>query len=83
MRRNFPLYKLVIFMDSWPLEIGMASPASGVFKLPYRYLGSSGLKVSTICLGTMTFGQREVGNWVTGTIPAQNGLKVFWRNGSL
>jgi len=31
-------------------------------KLPYRYLGSSGLKVSTLCLGAMTFGQREVGN---------------------
>lgn len=30
-----------------------------MLKLPYRYLGSSGLKVSTICLGTMTFGQRE------------------------
>ena len=29
-------------------------------QLPYRYLGNSGLKVSTICLGTMTFGIREV-----------------------
>ncbi|XP_064393769.1 1-deoxyxylulose-5-phosphate synthase YajO-like isoform X2 [Halichondria panicea] len=26
-------------------------------KIPYRYLGNSGLKVSAICLGTMTFGQ--------------------------
>ena len=29
-------------------------------KMPYRYLGNSGLKVSTICLGTMTFGIGEV-----------------------
>ena len=29
-------------------------------QLSYRYLGNSGLKVSTICLGTMTFGIREV-----------------------
>ena len=29
-------------------------------QLSYRYLGNSGLKVSTICLGTMTFGMREV-----------------------
>lgn len=28
--------------------------------LPYRYLGNSGLKVSAICLGTMTFGVGEV-----------------------
>ncbi len=26
-------------------------------KIPHRYLGSSGLKVSALCLGTMTFGQ--------------------------
>ncbi len=26
-------------------------------KIPYRYLGNSGLKVSALCLGTMTFGQ--------------------------
>lgn len=29
--------------------------------MKYRYLGSSGLAVSTICLGTMTFGQKEWG----------------------
>jgi aryl-alcohol dehydrogenase-like predicted oxidoreductase len=29
--------------------------------LPYRYLGRSGLKVSTLCLGAMTFGQQEGG----------------------
>ena len=28
--------------------------------LPYRYLGKSGLKVSSLCLGAMTFGQQEV-----------------------
>ena len=28
-------------------------------QLPYRYLGSSGLKVSSLCLGTMTFGRDE------------------------
>ncbi len=27
---------------------------------PKRFLGSTGLKVSTICLGTMTFGVTEV-----------------------
>ena len=36
--------------------------ASKDVKLPYRYLGNSGLKVSALCLGAMTFGQREVGN---------------------
>ncbi len=34
--------------------------AASSFKLPYRYLGSSGLRVSAICLGTMTFGVKEV-----------------------
>lgn len=33
---------------------------AAMLALPYRYLGSSGLKVSTICLGTMTFGRGEV-----------------------
>lgn len=28
--------------------------------MTYRYLGKSGLKVSSICLGTMTFGHKEV-----------------------
>ena len=51
----------------------MASPASSVLKLPYRYLGSSGLKVSTICLGTMTFGQREVRRKLR--FPARSGWK--------
>lgn len=36
----------------------MESPTPPL-QLPYRYLGNSGLKVSTICLGTMTFGQSE------------------------
>ena len=27
--------------------------------MDYRRLGRSGLKVSEICLGTMTFGQRQ------------------------
>ena len=31
--------------------------------LPYRYLGKSGLKVSALCLGAMTFGQQEVRGW--------------------
>jgi aryl-alcohol dehydrogenase-like predicted oxidoreductase len=30
-------------------------------QLPYRYLGKSGLKVSSLCLGAMTFGQQEGG----------------------
>ncbi|ELT99608.1 hypothetical protein CAPTEDRAFT_20923 [Capitella teleta] len=30
-------------------------------KLSYRFLGGSGLKVSEICLGTMTFGERKDG----------------------
>lgn len=30
-------------------------------KVRYNFLGKSGLKVSNICLGTMTFGKREVG----------------------
>jgi len=29
--------------------------------MKYRYLGNSGLAVSTICLGTMTFGQKQWG----------------------
>ena len=33
---------------------------AGAVYLPYRYLGKSGLKVSSLCLGTMTFGQQEV-----------------------
>ncbi|CAI7994467.1 1-deoxyxylulose-5-phosphate synthase YajO [Geodia barretti] len=32
---------------------------AGAVHLPYRYLGKSGLKVSSLCLGTMTFGQQE------------------------
>lgn len=40
--------------------------------LPCRYLGNSGLKVSTLCLGAMTFGQQEVraAGYVMG--PARN-----------
>lgn len=29
-------------------------------ELGYRYLGNSGIKVSTLCLGAMTFGQTDV-----------------------
>lgn len=34
---------------------------SGTTKIEYRYLGRSGLKVSCVCLGTMMFGERQVG----------------------
>ena len=33
--------------------------------MDYRRLGRSGLKVSEICLGTMTFGQREAARRVS------------------
>lgn len=52
----------------------MAEP----FSLPYRYLGSSGLKVSTICLGTMTFGQGEVSSRIRGTLRARLLVKLVW-----
>ena len=32
----------------------------------YRYLGKSGLKVSDVCLGTMTFGERKVSRSTDG-----------------
>ncbi|XP_065887749.1 1-deoxyxylulose-5-phosphate synthase YajO-like [Dysidea avara] len=34
----------------------MSSP-----KLPYQFLGSTGVKVTSLCLGTMTFGQAGIG----------------------
>ncbi|XP_003382666.2 PREDICTED: uncharacterized protein LOC100631598 [Amphimedon queenslandica] len=37
----------------------MADATRDDIQLPYRYLGNSGLRVSTICLGTMTFGALE------------------------
>ena len=43
-------------------DLSIIKMASGCAKLPYRYLGNSGLKVSALCLGAMTFGQREVRN---------------------
>eukprot|EP00731_Ephydatia_muelleri_P030249 Em0021g772a len=39
----------------------MAAIPSAKFVMPYRYLGNCGLKVSAICLGTMTFGEAEDG----------------------
>lgn len=55
MNHNFCNCKKKI---SWALLQGkMATPLC----LPYRFLGSSGLKVSTLCLGTMTFGEKEGG----------------------
>ncbi|XP_067683560.1 1-deoxyxylulose-5-phosphate synthase YajO-like [Haliotis asinina] len=32
-------------------------------KVVYKFLGKSGLKVSNICLGTMTFGENKMGMW--------------------
>ncbi|XP_046565995.1 1-deoxyxylulose-5-phosphate synthase YajO-like [Haliotis rubra] len=32
-------------------------------KVVYNFLGKSGLKVSNICLGTMTFGENQIGMW--------------------
>ena len=32
------------------------SPKNGGGMMKYKYLGRSGLRVSTLCLGTMTFG---------------------------
>jgi len=52
--------------------------ASSDVKLPYRYLGSSGLKVSTLCLGAMTFGQREVGNKCTLQNVNIIGSRLLW-----
>ena len=43
-------------------DLRVVKMANGCTKLPYRYLGNSGLKVSALCLGAMTFGQREVRN---------------------
>ncbi|XP_059178411.1 1-deoxyxylulose-5-phosphate synthase YajO-like [Physella acuta] len=39
----------------------MASPVSAEQKLPYVYVGRSGLKVSNLCLGAMTFGESAWG----------------------
>jgi len=41
-------------MRKW-LIAKMSSP-----KLPYRFLGATGVKVTSLCLGTMTFGQAGV-----------------------
>lgn len=49
-------------MITCELDLSVVKMASGCTKLPYRYLGNSGLKVSALCLGAMTFGQREVRN---------------------
>jgi aryl-alcohol dehydrogenase-like predicted oxidoreductase len=35
--------------------------------MKYRYLGRSGLLVSRICLGTMTFGNKEWGSDLEGS----------------
>ena len=34
-------------------------------KVQYNFLGKSGLKVSNLCLGTMTFGENRVGESYT------------------
>ncbi|XP_059142377.1 uncharacterized oxidoreductase YrpG-like [Physella acuta] len=39
----------------------MASPVQAEQKLPYVYVGRSGLKVSNLCLGAMTFGESAQG----------------------
>ena len=47
----------------------MAEPKST--KLPYRFLGSTGVKVSSLCLGTMTFGRvEEVSLSLDGSYPS-------------
>jgi hypothetical protein len=38
-----------------------ASSAGKAAGVTYKYLGRSGLKVSSICLGTMTFGGTDAG----------------------
>ena len=57
-------------------DLSVVKMASGCTKLPYRYLGNSGLKVSALCLGAMTFGQREVRNEPTVRSELDVGCKV-------
>lgn len=49
-----------------------AFPEQGIslqadFTMDYNYLGRSGLRVSNICLGTMTFGKERVRIWILQT----------------
>ena len=57
-------------------DLSIIKMASGCAKLPYRYLGNSGLKVSALCLGAMTFGQREVWNKPTVRSKLDVGCKL-------
>ncbi|XP_059165920.1 1-deoxyxylulose-5-phosphate synthase YajO-like [Physella acuta] len=41
----------------------MSFPVAAEQKLPYVFLGRSGLKVSNLCLGTMTFGESAESVW--------------------
>lgn len=43
--------------------------------MKYVNLGSTGLKVSRLCLGTMTFGSPEWRNWVMGEVDAMPFIK--------
>ena len=47
--------RLVTRLTSLSGTAKMSSP-----KLPYRFLGTTGVKVTSLCLGTMTFGQAGV-----------------------
>src|SRR5688572_21783423 len=67
------------FVDS-ERKFGAASVAQGSFDagvaMKYVNLGSTGLKVSRICLGTMTFGSPEWRNWVMGEAEATPFIKT-------
>lgn len=42
--------------------------------MEYNYLGRSGLRVSNICLGTMTFGKERVRIWILQSFSSVYGL---------
>ena len=62
IRRSLPVLRssFALFCFFLPLGCVVQLVKMSRSKIGYRFLGKSGLKVSDICLGTMTFGPREV-----------------------
>ena len=50
--------------DHWPKPVATASPVQGDVVMQYVRLGNTGLKVSRICLGCMTYGTPTWREWV-------------------
>ncbi|HWF10375.1 MAG TPA: aldo/keto reductase [Bryobacteraceae bacterium] len=60
----------------WKKIFKSERPATAAGNMPYVNLGRAGLKVSRLCLGTMSFGTRE---WQPWTISEKESRDIVWR----